>query len=146
METLQEYQVDLHWKEEQGANISSILFKDHIDSPLHSCLTILTDEIWSAEHLFIGSLVSSYTAAFLKSVHNKDIRYKNFKSSARATVVFSDKYAGITDIVIRPIITIIEKKQINKTLKIFSLCKKHCLVLNAINTRVHIFPSVVVEK
>jgi hypothetical protein len=81
-------------------------------------------------------------AAFFRVVKNKGIKFENFKSTARASVRISDEFSEITDIVIRPAVIISERSQINKTLKLFSVCKDHCLVLNALKVRLHIFPSV----
>lgn len=145
METSQEYQVDLHWKEDENAEVSSLLFKDKIQIAAHYCLSHVNDDIWSAEHLFIASVASSYMTAFLRTAKNKGINYKSYKSSIRASVAISDKVSEITDILIRPTIVIIERSQINKTLKIFSLCREHSLVLNSLKIRIHIFPSVVIQ-
>jgi|GEM_PF-1774631 len=146
METSHEYQVDLSWKEGQNARVSTVIFKDSIELATHSCLSNLKYDVWSAEHLFIASVESSYMAAFFKTAKNKGIRYKSFKSVARASVVVLDDHSEITDIVIKPVVTIVESRLINKTLKIFSVCKDHCLVLNALKVRLHIFPSVIVEE
>lgn len=144
METSHECQVDLYWKEDQNARLSSMLFKESIEVASHSCLKDLTNDIWSAEHLFIAAIESSYMTSFLKTAKNKGIKCSAFKCNAKASVVVTDDQTEITDIVIRPIATINDKKMINKTLKIFLVCKEYSIVLSALKIRVHIFPTVIV--
>lgn len=142
METSQEYQVDLSWQENQNARITSVIFSHAIEVASHSCLKNFHDDVWSAEHLFIASIESSYMNAFFRTAKNKGIKFKSFNCTARASVLISDEFSEITDIVIRPKVAILESNQINKTLKLFSLCKDNCLVINALKVRLHIFPSV----
>ena len=142
METSQEYQVDLQCKEDQKARVSAVVFNKDIEVATYSCLKNLNEDLWSAEHLFIAAVESCYMAAFFSTAKNKGIKFKSFKSTARASILISDDFSEITDIVLRPIVTIEERSQISKTLKIFSLCKEHCLVVNALKVRLHIFPSV----
>jgi organic hydroperoxide reductase OsmC/OhrA len=145
METSQEYQVDLQWLENQNARVSAVIFSSAIEVAENSCLKNLKEDVWSAEHLFLAAVESSYMTAFLNIAKHKGIKFKKFKSTARASILLSDDFSEITDIVLRPVVSIEESNQINKTLKIFSLCKEHCLVLNALKVRLHIFPSVNLE-
>jgi len=142
METSAEYQVDLKCKENQKARVSAVIFSDDIEVSSYSCLKNLNDNIWSAEHLFVASIESSYMAEFFKAPKHKGIKYKNFKSTARATIRLSDEFAEITDIVLRPTVIIEQSNKINKTLKILANCKEHSLVINTLKVRLHIFPSV----
>lgn len=145
METSEEYQVDLYWKEDQNAEVSSMLFSDKIETAERWCLSHSKNDKWTAEHLFIASILSSYMTAYLRTAKNKGIDYKGFKSTGRASFTISDEVSEITDILIRPTVEIIKSSQINKALKIFSLCREHSLVLKALKIRRHIFPSVVLE-
>jgi organic hydroperoxide reductase OsmC/OhrA len=142
METSQEYQVDLDWQEHQNAKISALIFSHDIEVAPHSCLKNRNDDVWSAEHLFIASIESSYMNVFFRIATNKGIKFKSFNCTARASVLISDEFSEITDIIIRPTVAISERNQMNKTLKIFSVCKEHCLVMNALKVRIHLFPSV----
>jgi organic hydroperoxide reductase OsmC/OhrA len=146
METAQEYQVDLSWQENQNARVSAVVFSNTLAVAPHSCLESLNNDAWSAEYLFIASMASSYMTAFFRAAKNKRIKFKTFKSAARASVLISAESSEITDIVIRPEVTISESNQINRTLKLFSVCTQHCMVLKALKVRLHIFPSVHVER
>jgi organic hydroperoxide reductase OsmC/OhrA len=145
METSQEYQVDLQWLENQNARVSAVIFSSAIEVAENSCLKNLKEDVWSAEHLFLASVESSYMTAFFNLARHKGIKFKKFKSTARASILLSDDFSEITDIVLRPIVVIEENKMISRTLKIFSLCKEHCLVVKALKVRLHIFPSVSLE-
>jgi len=142
MDTSTEYQVDLKCKENMKARVSAAIFSNDIEVSSYSCLKNLNDNVWSAEHLFLAAIESSYMTAFFSAAQHKGIKCKSFKSTARAIILLSDEFSEITDVVLRPIVIIEESNKINKTLKIFSLCKEHCLVVNALKVRLHIFPSV----
>jgi hypothetical protein len=43
METSQEYQVDLNWKENQNAKISAVIFNNAIEVAPYSCLEKLNE-------------------------------------------------------------------------------------------------------
>jgi organic hydroperoxide reductase OsmC/OhrA len=145
METSKEYQVDLEYQVNGTARVSAIIFNNDIQVSSYSCLKNLDEDTWSAEHLFIAAVESSYMTAFFNTARHKGLKFKRFKSSARASILISDEFSEITDIVLRPMVVIEESKMVNKTLKIFSICKEHCLVLKALKVRLHIFPSVSLE-
>jgi len=145
METSKEYQVDLECQVNGTARVSAIIFSNDIQVSPYSCLKNLDEDTWSAEHLFIAAVESSYMTAFFNTAKHKGIKFKQFKSTARASILVSDEFSEITDIVLRPVVSIEESNQLNKTLKIFSLCTQHCLVVNALKVRLHIFPSVHLE-
>lgn len=145
METSQEYQVDLECKVNGTARVSSVIFNNDIEVSPYSCLKNLNENAWSAEHLFLAAVESSYMTAFFNTARHKGIKFKSLKSTARASILLSDEFSEITDIILKPLVVIEESKMINKTLKIFSLCKEQCLVLKALKMRLHIFPSVIPE-
>lgn len=139
METLQECRVDLNWNENQNPRVSAVVFNNTIEVADHSCLKRMNNDVCSAEHLFIASVESSYMTAFFRAAKNKGIKCKSFRSTARASILLCDEKTEITDIIIRPTVTIDKGKYINRTLKIFPECKDHCLVINALKARIHIF-------
>lgn len=145
MKTSQEYQVDLECQVNGNARVSAVIFNNDIEVSSYSCLKNLDENAWSAEHLFLAAVESSYMTAFFNTAKHKRIKFKQFKSTARASILLSDEFSEITDIVLRPIVIIEERNQFNKTLKIFSLCTQHCLVVNALKVRLHIFPTVNLE-
>ncbi|MBF4494255.1 hypothetical protein IRZ83_13285 [Flavobacterium sp. JLP] len=144
MENAEEYQVNLDWQENKKALLTSVIFNNTIEVAPYSCLKKIDEDVWSSEHLFIASIESSYMTAFFRAAKNKGIIFKSFKSTARASILISDEFSEITDIVIRPTVIISESNHINKILKLFSVCKDQGLVLNALKVRLHIFPSVCV--
>ncbi|WP_291287490.1 OsmC family protein [Flavobacterium sp.] len=146
METSREYQVDVECQVNGTVKVSAVIFNNDIEVSSYSCLKNLDKNAWSAEHLFLAAVETSYMSAFFNSAQHKGIRLKKFKSSARASILVSGEFSEITDIVLRPIVSIEKSNQINKTLKIFSLCKEYCLVVNALKVRLHIFPTVRVEQ
>ena len=132
MEISQEYQVDLECKVNGTARVSSVIFNNDIEVSPYSCLKNLNENAWSAEYLFLAAVESSYMTAFFNTARHKGIKFKSFKSTARASILLSDEFSGITDIILKPLVVIEESKMINKTLKIFSLCKEQCLILKAL--------------
>ncbi|MFB3388587.1 OsmC family protein [Flavobacterium sp. LAR06] len=145
MKTSHEYQVDLECQVNGTGRVSAVIFNNDIEISSYSCLKNLDENTWSAEHLFLAAVESSYMTAFFNTAKHKGIKFKKFKSTARAAILVSDEFSEITDIILKPVVSIEESNQINKTLKIFSLCTQHCLVLKALKVRLHIFPSVNLE-
>jgi len=145
MEASQEFQVDLHWQENQKAILSAVIFNDAIEVASYSCLKKSDEAAWSAEHLFIASVESSYMTGFFRAAKHKGLIFKSYKSTARASILISDEFSEITDIVIRPVVVITERDKINRALKILSICRDHSVVLKALKVRLHIFPSVIIS-
>ena len=145
METSQEFQVDLYWQENQKAILSAAIFNDSIEVSSSSCFKKSDGAAWSAEHLFIASVESSYMTGFFRVAKHKGLTFKSYTSTARASTLISDEFSEITDIVIRPIVVITDRDKISRVLKIFSICRDHSLVLNALKIRLHVFPSVKVS-
>jgi organic hydroperoxide reductase OsmC/OhrA len=145
METLQEFQVDLNWQENQKAIVSAVIFNDTIEVSSSPCFKKSDGAAWSAEHLFIASVASSYMTGFFRAAKNKGLTFKNYTSTARASILISDEFSEITDIVIKPVVVITEKNKINRVLKILTICRDHSLVLKALKVRLHVFPSVIIS-
>ncbi|BDU25724.1 OsmC family protein [Flavobacterium sp. GSB-24] len=145
MEASQEFQVDLHWQENQKAILRAVIFNDAIEVASHSCLKKSDEAAWSAEHLFIASVESSYMTGFFSAAKHKGLTFKSYAITARASILISDEFSEITDIVIRPVVVITERDKINRALKILSICRDHSVVLKALKVRLHIFPSVIIS-
>jgi len=142
METEHKYEVNLEW----GSGRKGI-----IGSPvLESCIEVSTPPdfskgvagIWSPEHLFIGAVNSCFMTTFLAVAENANLQFTEFTCQATGNVEKKEGKFQVTDIILKPKVTVSSTKFVEKALRILEVSEKNCLISNSIKTRVYMCPHV----
>lgn len=142
METFPQYQVELEWRNTDKVSITSPTIISQLEI---AGLPDLSDKIngqWSAEHLFIASLISAYLVAFLKQSKKNHLALKSVLITGSYTSDNLEECLEIADIIIKPVVYVNDQKWMGIVLKALYSCEKKCPILNSVKARIHIFPTV----
>ena len=101
--------------------------------------------IWSPEHLYVASVNVCLMTTFLAVAENSKLEFSDYSSEATGKLEKVERLMQITEIVIKPKITIKNEDDREKALKLLNKSEDVCLISNSIKTKVVLEPEIVVE-
>src|SRR6185369_16188786 len=129
------YSTDVEWSGAREGELSaSALPRLHVDAPPEFKGH---EGSWTPEHLFVGAVNSCFMTTFVAIAENSNLDFVNFKTTADGTL---EKVEGqglmITEIVLRPLLTIKDARDLARASRILEKAEKHCLIANSAKTQI----------
>jgi peroxiredoxin-like protein len=140
------YEVNLSWNEDRKGTIFSPVLSQSIEVATPPEFPKGIEGIWSPEHLFVASVNACLMTTFLAIAENSKLEFIEFHSSATGTL---DKVEGkfmMTEIYLRPTLTIQHLAQQEKALKVLNMSEKACLISNSVKSRVILEPTILIQE
>ena len=98
--------------------------------------------IWSPEHLFTASVSSCLMTTFLAIAENSQLDFLTFDCQAEGKLErFEGKFL-MTEVVLRPIVTVRNEKDIDKALTILQKSEDNCLISRSVRSKITMIPRV----
>ena len=98
---------------------------------------------WTPEHLFVGAVSSCFMTTFVAIAENSKLDFESLKIAAEGTL---EKVAGaglmITQIVLRPTLTIKDAGAFERANRILEKAEQHCLISNSAKTHITLEPEI----
>ena len=101
---------------------------------------------WSAEHLFLSSIISCFMSTYLSFVNKMKIENTGFECTASEQVELIDGKYKFTYIHIYPKAFVGNDADVERAKVAMEKTKKYCLISNSVNAEIVQHPEVVVEK
>lgn len=140
------YDVDLKWDEGRQGTLRSDKLEKTIEVATPPEFPGGVEGIWSPEHLFVASVSSCFMTTFTSIAEFSKLHYTDLKVSASGLMSNeSGKYA-MTEITLRPTLTITDENQKDKALRILQKAEENCLISRSIKTVVKLEAEVVVGE
>lgn len=139
-----EYEVDLQWKEGRIGVLSSDKLDDKIEVATPPEFPGGIEGIWSPEHLFVASVSSCFMTSFTAVAEYSKLSFEEL--AVPATGIMSNesgKYV-ITEIILKPELTISDETKKDKALRILQKAEEICLITRSIKTEVKMEPSIAI--
>lgn len=139
-----EYEVDLQWKEGRIGILSSDKLDDRIEVATPPEFPGGIEGIWSPEHLYVASVSSCFMTSFTAVAEYSKLSFEEL--TVPATGVMSNesgKYV-ITEIILRPTLTISDESKKDKALRILQKAEEICLITRSIKTEVKLEPNIAI--
>jgi peroxiredoxin-like protein len=139
-----EYEVDLQWKEGRIGILSSDKLDDRIEVATPPEFPGGIEGIWSPEHLYVASVSSCFMTSFTAVAEYSKLSFEEL--TVPATGVMSNesgKYV-ITEIILRPTLTISDESKKDKALRILQKAEEICLITRSIKTEVILEPNIAI--
>ena len=99
--------------------------------------------IWSPEHLFVAAAEACLMTTFLAIAENSRLEFVQYSSEAEGTLEKTDQGFMITEIVIRPKVTLKELALAERARRIVEKAEQNCLISKSMKTRVILEPQIV---
>lgn len=102
--------------------------------------------IWSPEHLFTAAVNSCFMTTFLAVADNYKLKYEHFSSQAFGRLSRESGKWMMTEIVLKPELTICTEESESKALKVLEKSENACLISNSIKTMVIMEPQILASE
>lgn len=102
--------------------------------------------IWSPEHLLTAAVVSCYMTTFLAIAENSKLDFNAFSCNAIGKLEQAEGSWLMTEVVLRPRLTISSETQRERAVRILERSEKNCLISNSVKAVVTMLPEVVIDE
>ena len=136
------YNVDLTWKEDRKGLVSSPELQENIEVATPPEFPKGMAGIWSPEHLYTAAVSSCFMTTFLAIAENSKLEFNSLTCSAKGKLSKEEGKFVMSHILLEPILTISNEKDVEKAEKILFKAEKACLITNSINAEVILRPEI----
>lgn len=140
------YKVDLKWSSERKGEISSPVLEQKIEVATPPEFPKGMAGIWSPEHLFTAAVSSCFMTTFLAIAENSNLEFSNLRCPAEGIIGKTDGKFAMTEIILKPVLTIPNEADKEKAEKVMVKAEKACLISNSITSNVHLETEVLVTE
>lgn len=142
MSEIHKYQVNLNWLEDRKGIIQSDVIESKIEVVTPPEFPKGIEGKWSPEHLFVAAVNSCFMTTFLAVAENSKLEFSAMECNAVGTLDKVDGKYQITEILLAPIVTILDEVQKDKAIRVMEMSEKACLISNSIKSSVSLQPLV----
>jgi organic hydroperoxide reductase OsmC/OhrA len=103
-------------------------------------------DIWAPEELLVGSLNTCMMLTFLTLARAQGLTPAGYESEAEGLLENVEGKYHITEITVRPRVTLKSKAELEPARKAMESVETHCFIANSINARVTLIPEFVVAS
>jgi organic hydroperoxide reductase OsmC/OhrA len=140
------YEVNLKWTVNRKGVLSSPSLPQKIEVATPPEFPKGMEGIWTPEHLFVASVNSCLMTTFLAIAENSKLDFISFESNAIGNVALIEGKHTITEIILKPKVTIHHTQKKDRAIHILEMSKRECLISNAIKATILMEPEIFVEK
>ena len=138
------YHVNLEWKTDRKGEISSPILDQKIEVATPPEFPKGMSGIWSPEHLFTAAVSSCFMTTFLAIAENSNLEFESLTCPAEGVLDKEDGIFAMTEILLKPAVTIPNEADREKAEKIMIKAEKACLISNSITSKVHLESKVII--
>ena len=140
------YQVKVNWKENRVGKLSSQVLGEKLTIATPPEFPNGQPNIWSPEHYFIAAINGCLMTTFLAVAENFKLNFIDFESDAEGKLEMIDRKFKITEVVLKPVITITYKADTELAMKVIEKSEKACLISNSVNSKIKMDITIKVQK
>lgn len=140
------YNVDLEWRSDRKGEISSPELDQKIEVATPPEFPKGMAGIWSPEHLFTAAVNSCFMTTFLAIAENSKLEFKNFSCPAKGKLSKVDGKFAMAEVILEPVLTILNEEDREKAEKILHKAEKACLITNSLKAEVILKPVIELEN
>lgn len=140
------YNVDVNWNKER----KGIMCSPELNREANSCIEVATPPefpkgipgIWSPEHLFTAAVSSCLMTTFLAIAENFKLPFISFSCSSQGKLEQVEGKFLITEILLKPIVTITDEKDREKAERVLQKSEAACLISNSVKSKIIMVPVI----
>jgi peroxiredoxin-like protein len=136
------YNVHLNWVADRIGEVSSPELLTQIDVATPPQFPSGVEGVWSPEHFFTAAVNSCFMTTFLAVAENSKLEFTEFKCFAEGKLEKQDGKYLMTEIVLRPELTIMNESDQEKAERILIKSESACLISNSIKSKVSLVTKI----
>ena len=103
-------------------------------------------DIWTPEHLFVGSIEICTMSTFLFLAHKEGLEIASYKSTAKGEAQMVDGAIRYVSLVVKPVVEIFKEADRATVKKIFAEIGTWCMISNSIIPEVKIETEIIINN
>ncbi len=136
------YNVDVVWKHDRIGDASSPELKDKVEVATPPEFPKGVAGVWSPEHFLVAAANSCLMTTFLAIAENSKLEFLDFESKASGKLEIVEGKYMISEITMKPTITITDEQQKEKAQRILIKSEAACLISNSLKSKIVFEPTV----
>ena len=140
------YEVNLKWTVNRKGTLSSPNLPKQIEVATPPNFPKGMEGVWTPEHLFVASINGCLMTTFMAIAENSKLEFISYESNAICNIAIIEGKHTITEIIVKPIVTIHHTQKKDRAIHILEMSKRECLISNAIKTPILMEPEIILEK
>ena len=140
------YNVDVNWNTERKGLLSSpelnIIPDNFIEVATPPQFSKGIPGIWSPEHLFTAAVSSCLMTTFLSVAENSKLEFTGFSCRSKGKLEMVDGKYIMTEVILEPIVTIVDEKDRERTERILQKSEAACLISNSVKSKITMITAI----
>ncbi|MBI2729196.1 MAG: OsmC family protein [Sphingobacteriales bacterium] len=142
METVHHYEVKVNWEADRKGLMTSPVLNENIEVATPPEFPKGMPGIWSPEHLLVAAVNSCLMTTFLAIAENSKFEFANFESNADGKLEKVEGKFMISEIELKPVVTIKKEEDREKALRILDKSEAACLISNSVKSKIGFKPEI----
>jgi peroxiredoxin-like protein len=138
------YEIDIRWNGDRKGVLRSPVLPQNIEVATPPEFKGGIPGIWSPEHLYVAAVNSCLMTTFLAIAENSKLQFTSFESNGVGMVDKVDGKYQVTEIILKPKVTIPNAEDEAKAKKILEMSERACLISSSIKTIVKLEPEIMI--
>lgn len=139
------YEVNLLWNFATQGKLSSPVIPSKIEAATPNGLPRGIKERWTPQHLFVAAINSCLMSTFLLVADNSKFQFISFESNAVGRIEKVNGKFLVTEIVLKPSLTIPSTQNETKAKRVLEMIEKACAIANSIKTKITLEPVLTIQ-
>jgi peroxiredoxin-like protein len=136
------YDLSVKWKTDRIGIMSSEVLNQTMEVATPPEFPKGVEGVWSPEHLFVAAVNSCLMTTFLAVAENSNLNFIDFDSKAIGILDKVDGKFMMNQVKLMPIVTVAEKKDADKALRLLEKSEAACLISNSIKSEIIFEPQI----
>lgn len=142
MEATHHYNVNIQWENNRKGLMNSPVLTSTIEVATPPEFPGGMPGIWSPEHLLVAAVNSCLMTTFLAIAENSKLNFLQFESNADGKLEKVDGKYMISEIVLSPVLSILNEADRDRALRILEKSEAACLISNSVKSAIVFKPEI----
>ena len=138
------YEVDVRWDSDRKGVMSSPVLTEKMEVATPPEFPKGMEHIWSPEHLLVAAVNSCLMTTFLAIAENSKLEFSTFDSSAVGKLEMVDGKYMISEIELKPLVSVANESAREKAERVLSKSEKACLISNSVKSSIIFKPTITI--
>lgn len=144
------YNIEINWSEGR----KGLMCSPELNQSSDNCIEVATPPefpkgipgVWSPEHLFTASVSSCFMTTFLSIAENSKLEFSLFQCKAKGKMEQIDGKYLITEVILEPLVVILNEKDREKTERVLQKSEAACLISNSVKSKVTLSSKINIDS
>ena len=130
------YQVEVNWNDNRNGLLSSEVLDEKLTIATPPEFPKGEANVWSPEHYYLAAINGCLLTTFLALAENFKLNFVDFQSTAVGKLEIVDRKYMISEVILKPIITIADNAARQLAQKVIEKSERACLISNSVKSKI----------